>query len=337
VESIRQGYSWIQFKLDDNENIKWYRAQMESTSDGTIYVQAIFGYKHPKNLVTVKKLIGESSVEIPENTEKQFLYYNNEENRLPGSRLMERGDYQLKSNPQQWEKDFEYARTLESVESAKEHMLNTHPKHYCSQMKRLTALFKSLKPRKETIKYRLDEFTEPRIPEEDLANFTIVLVGRSSLGKTCYAKAHFNNPAVIKNKVQCGKITSKTDGLIFDDIEMYTWTPSKVKSIVDLKGDGEHSVKYESVDIKEGVPRFVIVNNEDNFWPRSLFGEDGWVSADGQKDYEGIERRIIIKNITKPLFNKSMEDLEKEFSKANASSGKVRPNLKALKRRYDGW
>lgn len=37
VESIRQGYSWIQFKLDDNENIKWYRAQMESTSDGTIF------------------------------------------------------------------------------------------------------------------------------------------------------------------------------------------------------------------------------------------------------------------------------------------------------------
>lgn len=332
VEDISQGYSWILFKLQDNESIKWYRAQMESTNDGKIYVQTIFGFQHPKYLGSVKKLIGEPSIEIPENTEKQYLYCTNEQSRMPGSRLMQKGDFQVKYNPQQWEKDFEYARTLDSVDSAMEHMLKTHPKHYCSQMKQLTALFKSLKPRKETVKYTLDDFTEPRIPEEELANYTIVLVGRSSLGKTCYAKAHFKNPAVIKNKIQYEKITRQNDGLIFDDIEMYTWTPSTVKSIVDLTDDGGHDVKYGSVDIKEGIPRFIIINNEENFWPRSLFADDGWVCPNNIGDFEAIEKRIIIKNITKPLFKKSIDDLEKEFSKANTSVGRTRPNSKVLKK-----
>ena len=331
VKHINQGYNWIKFKLEDNGSIIWYRAQMELGKAGDIIIQALFGFKHAKCLGPVKKMFPEASVEITKDTERRFNYCTDGSNRSPGSRLMQKGNFQYKYNSQQWEKDFEYACTLNTVEASMNHMLKTHPKHYCGQMKRLAVVFSSLKPCNDRIKYNIEQFTECRVSEEELSERTIVLVGRSSLGKTNYAKAHFKNPAVVKNKTDLPKITPVTDGIVFDDIEMYTWTPSAVRNIVDLEEGGHHDIKYGSIYIREGLPRFLVICNEDNFWPKSLFGDDGMVSEAGLIDYESIQKRIIIKHIEQTLFDKPAESLQKEFDRSNAETGKTRPNSKTLK------
>lgn len=335
VSSVDQGYQWIQFKLEDNNDIKWYRAQCELTEAGQIHVQAVFGYQNARYLGSVQKFIGEPSIQITQDTEKMYYYCTNEEKRVAGSVLKQKGEYKVQTNGDQWKIDFEYASSLPTVKDSLAHMLKTHPKHYCSQMKQLTNLFNSLKPKKDRIKYTLDQFTEPPIPEQDLKERAIILVGRSSLGKTNYAKAHFKNPVVVKNKTDYSKITDDNDGIIFDDIEMYNWAPMTVRNLVDLQEGGTHDIKYGSIYIPEGMPRFVIINREENFWPKCLFNDEGEIDDDCLIDYESIQKRVIFKHYEKPLFDKPMEDLQKEYDRSCSRVGKARKNPHTLKKRFN--
>lgn len=335
VDSVEEGYKWIDEKLENNDDVIWYRAQLELTQKGGIHVQAVWGYEHARYIRPVIKMMEETAIQATDDAKSQIKYCTDEDKRIVDTEIRLKGNFVEKTNKDKWAEDFRFACTLPTHKESMAWMLEHHPKHYCSQMKQLSQLFNSLKPKKDRIKYTMDQFTAPPIPEKDLKERTIVLVGRSSLGKTSYAKAHFKNPVVVKNKTDYSKITDDNDGIVFDDIEMYNWAPMTVRTVVDLEEGGTHDVKYGSIYIPEGMPRFVIINREENFWPKCLFNDDGDINGDCLIDYESIEKRIIIKEITEPLFNKPIENLQQEFDRANATIGKTRKNPHTYKKKFN--
>lgn len=328
VKNTEQGYRWINFMLEDNVYIKWYRAQMELTDEGDILIRAVFGFKRGTHPDTVKKWFSTDSLEITENVEDMIKECTSEERRIVGSTLKQKGNYQ----PTQWDKDLAYACGLGNVQASMDHMEKNHKLRYISAFKKLRKHFIMLQPC--TIQYTLDQFTEPRIPQEELATKTIVLIGTTWLGKTKYAKAHFKNPAVIRSGGDYFKINPTTDGIIFDDMEICKWTPSYLKTIVDLKVTGRQKIKYGLIYLPEGVPRIIINLCERHFWPKSLFGQDGMVSLDAINDYEAIKENIIIKNIDKPLYNISKEEIEEDINKNPTTWGTAaNPSRRAMKRK----
>ena len=329
VDTIDQGYAWIKLNLEDNSFIKWYRAQMKLTNDGSIRVQAMFGFTNVKDFEFVQKLIGESSLEVT--TDKDWVYYycTDEAQRIVGSTLMQRGEFTVRGK--RWQKDFEYACTLGNFHDSMDYMLRRHPRHLRGSRK-LHHKLRALQPC--TIKYTLDQFTVPRIPQEELETKTIVLIGTTWLGKTNFALAHFKNPAIIRSKSDYAAINPLTDGIIFDDMEICTWKPSDFKNIVDLKVTGRQKIKYGSIFLPEGVPRIIINLAKRHFWPKSLFGKDGMVSPDVVNDYEAIKENIIIKNIDKPLYNTTMEEIEKDINENGTTLGMPgNPNTLTMKRK----
>lgn len=328
VKNTEQGYRWINFMLEDNVYIKWYRAQMELTDEGDILIRAVFGFKRGTHPDTVKKWFSTDSLEITENVEDMINECTSEERRIVGSKLKQKGNYQ----PTQWDKDLAYACGLGNVQASMDHMKKTHLLRYISVFKKLRKHFLALQPC--TIQYTLDQFTEPRIPQEELATKTIVLIGTTWLGKTKYAKAHFKNPVVIRSGGDYFQINPTTDGIIFDDMEICKWTPSYLKTIVDLKVTGRQKIKYGLIYLPEGVPRIIINLCERHFWPKSLFGQDGMVSPDVVNDYEAIKENIIIKKIDKPLYNTTMEEIEKDINENGTTLGMPgNPNTLTMKRK----
>lgn len=328
VKNIEEGYSWINFMLDDNVYIKWYRAQMEFSDEGDILIRVVFGFKRDTHPDTAKNMVSSDSLEITKNVDDMINECTSEERRIVGSTLKQKGNYQ----PTQWDKDFAYACGLGNVQASMDHMEKKHLLRYISAFKKLRKHFIMLQPC--TIQYTLDQFTEPRIPQEELKSKTIVLIGTTWLGKTKYAKAHFKNPAIISSGGDYFTINPTTDGIIFDDMEICKWTPSYLKTIVDLKVTGRQKIKYGLIYLPEGIPRIIINLCERHFWPKSLFGKDGMVSHHAVNDYEAIKEHIIIKNIDKPLYNISKEEIEKDINRCGSTLGKPgNPNLKTMKRK----
>ena len=58
-----------------------------------------------------------------------------------------------------------------------------------------------------------------RRPALDL-DMPVVLHGVTECGKTAFAAAHFESPLIIRRRDDLKKISVKTDGLIFDDIDL---------------------------------------------------------------------------------------------------------------------
>lgn len=280
VNDADVGYSWVNLKLERNDYIKWYRAQMKQTECGDIELQVIFGFNSPKYLQYVKNLVGKPSTQITEHTESMYEYCTNGEQRIKGSKLMQRGEFNLSRI--QWLKDLEHACDLGNINDAVRHMDKTHPNTVLQSSKLLSRIF-SYQPCK--IKYTFHDFIVPPTPEEELASRTIVLVGGSPPEKIGYAKAHFKRPAVIRDRTDYEKISPITDGVIFLDIEMCKWNPEDVKNIVDIKMGGVQNTRFGKIHIPDGIPRFIILSREHLFWPRTL----------QLSDFEAINKRVIIK------------------------------------------
>lgn len=327
VQDIRYANNWIKFALEDYESVEWYRAQMELADGGDIRIRAVFGLKYESYPDSIKKDFYIDSFEITKNVEEMINECTNEENRMPCSKLMQKGDYQ----PTQWDKDFEYACGLENAQAAMEHMEKTHKLQFIDVYKPLLKMFLALQP--STIEYTLDQFTEPRIPQEDLATKTIVLIGDSGYGKTSYAMAHFKNPVVITNRRDYFKINPANDGIIFDEFKTSTWTPSQVRNLVDLKLDGLQKVKDGQIYIPKGIPRFIIHLDEDDFWPKEIYGDDELTTPGGEIDAELINDRIIVKYVD-PLYNISKEEIEEDINKNPSNWGTIEnPSRRVMKRK----
>jgi hypothetical protein len=221
--------------------------------------------------------------------------------------------------------DLELAMKMDDFESAMEHIKTHHISYYVEHMKELSKYF-GTKFHRDVVQYSMDQFTKPKIYDEILKTRTIILAGPSGYGKTCYAMAHFKNPVVICNKADYAKINNDTDGIIYE-MDMYDLSVSEVKNITDLSINSfQEFGQNERVLLKAGLPRFICVTLEDNFWPTTLFSDRGLVKQSSEDDYNSIRRRVAVVEVFKPLFDKTVNAIEQDYKLSNSSAGVSKTN-----------
>lgn len=331
VQNPEEGYLWVDENLHENEDIKWYRAQLEEGFNGRLHIQAVWGYANARTLKSVTESFQEPTIQLTKNPQNMYQYCTNEDKRYPRTNLMMKGDFKPREDKKKWDENMKIAVATGDFTKAMKHMKEHHLRYYVNNKKQLAAHLLEELPRQDVVQYTLDQFTEPPIPNEILFTKTVVLVGKSSYGKTCYAMAHFKNPAVIRSRCDYSKITPETDGIVFDDMEMCNWNTSTVKNLVDLAFQGNHDVKYGHVHIRLGTPRIICTNIENDFWPKSLFDAAGDVAIGQVDNHDGIRRKVVVKICEKPLFNKTIEDCEKEYEACGTRLGLGVPNTYTMR------
>lgn len=304
--------SVIEKLFSSNDAIKWYRAQLEVTENKQLHLQAVWGYASARTLSSVQKFMG-STTQVTKDSDAMVQYCTDERKRF-NNKLWSNGEFQLRSKTDVIDELLERACKLDSYEAAMKLVEEGNRRYFISQQKQLGAYFKKFFGVRDIVLYNLDQFTVQPIPKDILAEKTIILHGGSAYGKTSFAMAHFEHPAIIKSKLDYPKINDDTDGIIFDDMNLSNWSTSAVKNITDLSVDSFQDIKYSSILLKKNLPRFICINNEAQFWPKELFDYDNkTVKEQSINDLEAISRRTHFMKVDKPLFNRKrkQEDIVK--------------------------
>ncbi len=118
------------------------------------------------------------------------------------------------------------------------------------------------------------------------------LFGATGLGKTEYARSLFNNPLFVRHKDQLKGLTTKTDGIIFDDFSITHWPRESVIHLTDLNNKSGIDVKHGVAVIPKGMPRIFCSNTW--IWPEDESG--------------AIQRRVYAIKITRKLFKEQKND-----------------------------
>lgn len=121
-----------------------------------------------------------------------------------------------------------------------------------------------------TAKYTLAEFPDWE-PITDFTN-TIVLYGKSNIGKSQFARAHFKAPLVITQIDRLADLDYPRthDGLIIDDCPIAKWSRERQMALTGVETDGHIRILYQSKTIPAGCPR-VVVSNYDGW---DVFGDN---------------------------------------------------------------
>lgn len=112
-------------------------------------------------------------------------------------------------------------------------------------------------------------FTIPKISNDLLIRYSIVIMGTTGLGKTMYALSHFNNPIMISHIDDLKKISPMNDGIVFDDMCFGHWPPNSCIHITDMEHPRSINVKYGTITIPGGLRRIFTTNRPIN----ELFSE----------------------------------------------------------------
>lgn len=138
-------------------------------------------------------------------------------------------------------------------------------------------------------------FKEPFYQWEKEKKLTMVVYGKTGLGKTAWAKAHFKCPVLLSLKDDLKKITSETDGFIYDDMQTNHLSATELLRLVDGTVHRSFDVKYAMVTLQAGRRLIITLNTLDLFWPANC----------PEEVVDAIKRRVHFKHVTESLFDVS--------------------------------
>lgn len=94
-------------------------------------------------------------------------------------------------------------------------------------------------------------------------NTTLVLQGKSGIGKTQYAKTLFKNPLIVRHMDKLKQFDELIhDGIIFDDINLSHYPREPVISILDIEEDSDINVKCGMITLPPFTPRVITTNRQ---------------------------------------------------------------------------
>lgn len=282
--------TWEEFQKITNEidDFRFIYGQKEISVDNYEHYQILIGFKKRKTLTYLKKKLNNEAIRIEScgNVRRAAEYCTKEETR--NGTIIAIGDVPVYIKSTQgsiWkeillEKDADI--TLDKI---KEHF----PEKYIMQHAAISSYAES-KRAQEINKRDVESFNEPLINVKD--GLTHIFVGKTALGKTAYACAHFKNPVMISDRQDFKKIKRETDGMIIDDMSFNMWNPSNLLHLVDIEYDRTINVKYGSVNVPKDLPRIITINSLSNFWPENI----------NHEQRAAISRRICIHKFYFKLF-----------------------------------
>ena len=138
-------------------------------------------------------------------------------------------------------------------------------------------------------------------------------------GKTAYAKAHFKNPLVVRRKDDLKRISGVCDGIIFDDVDLSTWSPEDTICLLDWDETRSLPARYSDAQLEADIPLIFTTNKK----PKYMF-----VKAHGRQK-AAIKRRYTCVEITAPLMalGRPLSPIEKRARKEAGRDGPKGPGV----------
>lgn len=312
VQSIEHANNWWKKYIEENNAVRWARAQVENTENGQLHIQIVFNYENARLLSTVQKFFKNMNIQITDDVEAMVMYCTKDEKRVFGTNIYIKGEMQFHHSQESKEQWYDEALATGNYEDAMNLMFSKSRQYYAMNQKKLSSFFRERFPVQCEIKYSLDDFTEPRIDQALFEDRAVVVVGPSRIGKTSFVKAHFKKPAVMSSKSDYQNINSETDAYIFDDMVTKNWQTKTLSNLLDIEKTTFQDIKYGTVQLKEGIPRVFTINNEDEFWPKELFSTNGELLPNEEENFNAIDERVHFVHYSKPLMKERKRKLPYE-------------------------
>lgn len=117
----------------------------------------------------------------------------------------------------------------------------------------------------------------------------VLLYGPSGIGKTQFALAHFKSPLLVKEIDDLKKLTSKHDGIVFDDMSFKHWPAESVIHLLDIETSSSIHCRNTNARIPKGMKRIFTHNEQDIFYSQNVT----------QNQLSAIQRRFILVHVDK--------------------------------------
>lgn len=267
-------------------DLDWFVIGQEQHKDGTPHLHAAFAFMTKKNFK-------DPSV---------FDYLAGKHGNYQTIRSLARvirycikdGKYQAEGidvSTYQKESRFVKALAAETVKEGLSILCDADAGDYMKNLQRYEyALNKHIQPPTE-VKYKPEDFTV------DLLDLTlpVVIWGRSGLGKTEFAKAHFKNPLIVSHVDDLKKFDKERhDGLIFDDMTFSHWPYNSVIHLLDMNNGRSIHCRNTNGYIPAGTKRIFTINPEKEEEPYCHIFPEIFYTADlGSARKRAINRRFV--------------------------------------------
>lgn len=297
-------------KLDVN----FVYAQEELSDLGFRHAQCMLSFKNPRYLSSLRKTFSESTVIIKQSPERFLQYCRKTRTRVEDGWIYESGKEPLWNTRATSYSTFQGILNANSRDEAIE-VAKGDPKAFVVQNKSIMSFINEKFAAPVKRKWEPSDFTLP-LCSFPPGVYALLFVGESGIGKSHFAAAHFQNPALIGVKEDYKKISEDVDGIILDDVSTKDWQPTTLIRWLDGEVDHTMDVKYASAVIPAGMRRIICLNSEEDFWPRDLnVTYDPQCTADTDPKYKAIARRIVI-------YDFGSKDLRKDPD--NVFNGKIK-------------
>lgn len=151
-----------------------------------------------------------------------------------------------------------------SVRAGMVMLMEEHPEVFFDKGQRIEAMLTKRLGIAATVAFKLSDFTKPPL---DLS-IAHVLRGKSHIGKTEFALAHFRYPVLVRRIEDLKNISLRTDGVVFDDIRFthpdntkkLNLTSEETVHLLDMNHASSTEARYKDAEIPAKMPRIFTTN-----------------------------------------------------------------------------
>lgn len=254
-------------KLKEIKELKYCIGQWEIGDQGTKHFQCAFGFNITKRVSTVINLIQEERIEHTRDVDKAIKYCTKEEGRIGD--IISWGEIPRKKKDDSNEL-LSQAVKMGTVDDALECVKEKDAYFYMMHKKQLVNYFTEELWKGDEALYKPEDFNIPL--KKDFSK-TLVFIGPTGIGKTQYALAHFKEPLHVRDKVDYARYTTRTDGIVMDDINTAGWNALTFLKLIEIETAVSQDIKYGSIRIEANTPRIICCNSEELLWPKDMAPE----------------------------------------------------------------
>ncbi len=181
-------------------------------------------------------------------------YVQKEESRVDDS-FVEFGEHSEKGKSTQWQ---ELADTVLAGEATKRSLWMLYHGTMSTRYRAAYEMMSVLGSNNDVAQYKLESFAWEPITDWSRS---IVLWGKSQIGKTQFALAHFKTPLMVSHMDKLGMFDPKLhDGIVFDDMSFLHLPRTAQIHVVDQNNQRELHIRYTMAHIAANTKKIFTTN-----------------------------------------------------------------------------
>lgn len=243
-------YTSTDEQLFQDLNVRFIIYGRETGDNGTPHLQGFLQLEKKKRFTGMKKIHPKAHWEPMRSTVHDCITYCSKQDQSP----FRKGEPIIKG---QRTDIASFVDAIEESPRTQKELIKTFPHVMARYPQFAHTVQKTFHPRINKAKY------PPRWPLQEFCSYVkpLVFIGAPGIGKTQYAKAHFEKPLLISGLDELRDYNSEEhDGIIFDDIDLDRLPRHIQIHLTDYEDDRGINVKYGTVIIPAGTKKIFTLN-----------------------------------------------------------------------------